>query len=69
MAEQTKAITVNGKQYAVDDLSENAKAQLVNIKVVDQEIVRLETLLAITKTARAAYVQTLGAEVQKGRTN
>jgi hypothetical protein len=60
---------VNGKQYAVDDLSENAKAQLVNIKVVDQEIVRLEALLAITKTARAAYVQTLGAEVQRVKTN
>lgn len=69
MVDQTKTITVNGKQYAVDDLSESAKAQLVNIRVVDQEISRLEALLAITKTARAAYVQKLGGEVQNFQTN
>lgn len=69
MADQTKTITVNGKQYAIDDLSESAKAQLVNIRVVDQEIARLEALLAITKTARAAYVQKLGGDVQSHQAN
>jgi Family of unknown function (DUF6447) len=69
MADQTKTITVNGKKYAVDDLSDNAKAQLTNIRVVDQEISRLETLLAIAKTARAAYAQVLGGEVQKSQAN
>jgi len=66
---QAKTISVNGKKYVVDDLSENAKAQLTNIRVVDQEVSRLETLLAIAKTARAAYAQVLGSEVQKTQSN
>lgn len=68
MAEQQK-ITLNGKQYAIDELSEGAKAQLMNIRAVDQEIARLETLIAISKTARAAYMQVLGTEVQKAQAN
>jgi Family of unknown function (DUF6447) len=69
MSDQARTITVNGKKYAIDDLSDNAKAQLTNIRVVDQEISRLETLLAIAKTARAAYAQVLGGEVQKTQSN
>ena len=69
MNDQARNITVNGKKYLVDDLSDNAKAQLTNIRVVDQEISRLETLLAIAKTARAAYAQVLGGEVEKTKAN
>lgn len=65
MDEQRKTITVDGKKYAVEDLSEGAKAQIGNIRVVDQEIARLETLTAIAKTAKAAYSQVLRNEVQK----
>jgi len=68
MADQ-RTVTVNGKEYAVDDLSDNAKAQLTNIRVVDQEIARLETLIAIAKTARAAYAQVLGGEIRKTHPN
>lgn len=69
MSSQGNTITVNGTKYKVDDLSDNAKAQLTNIRVVDQEIARLESLLAIAKTARAAYAQVLGGEVQKSQAN
>lgn len=65
MNDQPKTITVDGKKYAVGDLTDSAKAQLTNIRIVDQEIARLETLAAIAKTAKAAYSQVLRNEVQK----
>ena len=58
------AITIDGKAYALDDLSTNARSQIVNLRVTDQEIARLQTQLAITQTARAAYAQALAAELQ-----
>jgi hypothetical protein len=60
-----KTITINGKAYALDDLTKDAKSQVINLRVVDQEIARLEALLAITKTARAAYAKALGGELSK----
>ncbi len=69
MSSQANTITINGTKHKVDDLNENAKAQLTNIRVVDQEIARLETLIAIAKTARAAYAQVLGGEVAKSQAN
>ena len=59
-------ITIDGNDYALDDLSANARSQIVNLRVTDQEIARLQTQLAIAQTARAAYAQALSAELQSG---
>ena len=59
-------ITIDGVQYDLDTLNEIAKQQLVNLRVTDQEIARLQTQLAIAQTARAAYAQALAAELQSG---
>lgn len=66
MTQETKpsAITIDGNDYALDDLSANARSQIVNLRVTDQEIARLQTQLAIAQTARAAYAQALAAELQ-----
>ena len=63
MSKESKksAITIDGTQYALEDLSANARSQIVNLRVTDQEIARLQTQLAIAQTARAAYARTLGA--------
>lgn len=52
-------LTLNGKDYDVNQLSEAARAQVVNIQVVDSEINRLQQQLAICQTARNAYVSAL----------
>lgn len=65
MSDQLKTISVDGQKYAVDSLSETAKKQIANIRIVDQEIARLEALTAIAKTAKAAYSQALRGELQK----
>lgn len=61
---KTSSITIDGKEYVLDKLSDNARAQIVNLRVTDQEIARLQTQLAIVQTARAAYAQVLTAELK-----
>lgn len=54
-------IKINGVEHDLDNLSDEAKGQLTNLRVTDQEIARLQTQLAIFQTARAAYARALGA--------
>lgn len=56
-------ISIDGVEYSVDALSENARKQVVNLRVCDQEIVRLQQLLAIAQTARGAYANVLKQEL------
>lgn len=54
-------ITIDNKEYDTDHLSDEAKSQLANVQLTDQEIQRLQIRLAITQTARNAYAQALNA--------
>ncbi|MDR9500032.1 MAG: DUF6447 family protein [Hydrogenovibrio sp.] len=63
MAEQT--ITIDGKEYNLDKLSDEAKNQLTSLRVTDQEISRLQTQQAIAQTARNAYAKALGELLPK----
>lgn len=65
MSEAGKTLTVDGKEYPVESLSDNAKAQVANIRVVDEEIKKIEQHLAVYKTARAAYARVLQGELNK----
>ena len=60
-----KTITIDDKEYVLDDLSDAAKAQLVSLQVTDQEIIRLQQQQKIAQTARNAYAQALSAERPK----
>lgn len=60
-----KTITIDGKDYDVTSLSEQARSQIVNLRVTDQEIQRLQQCLAIAQTARVAYAKALEAELPK----
>ena len=63
MSEEKKTWTINDKEYDLDDLSDTAKSQIVNIQVVDGEISRLNQQLAIMQTARNAYGKALDGEI------
>jgi hypothetical protein len=52
-------ITIDGKEYKLASLSEEAKAQIGSIQVVDQKIAELNVQMAIMQTARNAYAQAL----------
>ena len=52
-------IKIDNKEYDVDSLSKEAKAQLQSIQFVDSEIARLQAQLAAMKTARNTYAKAL----------
>jgi hypothetical protein len=54
-------IKIDDKDYDSEKLSEEAKSQLINVQVCDQEIQRLQSQLAIAQTARATYASALNA--------
>lgn len=57
--QQTGTVTIDGTEYQLDALPEQARAQLTNLRVTDEEIERLNQQLAIAKTARATYARAL----------
>lgn len=52
-------ITIDGKEYALETLSEEAKNQLMSLQVCDQKLQSLQQELAIMQTARNAYANAL----------
>ena len=64
MADETK-ITINEKDYLIEDLSDDAKAQIGSLNVVDKKIADLQQQIAIMQTARNAYANALAAALPK----
>jgi len=56
-------ITVDNVEYELDELSEQARVQLAHLQFADAEIQRLQTLIALTQTARTAYFNELKANL------
>lgn len=54
-------IKIDNIDYDTDKLSDEAKAQLVNLQFCDQELVRLQAQAAAIQTARMAYAKALQA--------
>ncbi len=51
--------TIDGTEYPLTSLSDEARSQLHMLRITDQEIQRLQWQLAIAQTARNAYAQAL----------
>ena len=52
-------ITIDGKEYDIDELSDEAKAQVASLNFVDQELARLTARVAAMQTARNTYGRAL----------
>lgn len=48
-------IQIDGKEYDIDRLSDDAKVHIASIQYVDSEIARITALLAALQTARIGY--------------
>ena len=59
------SVTIDDKEYNLDDLSEGARSQLASLRVTDQKIAQLQTELAIVQTARIAYANALKNELDQ----
>lgn len=55
MTDKEQKIVIDGTEYALSSLSKEAKAQITNLRVVDNEITQLKARLAIASTAKMAY--------------
>jgi hypothetical protein len=54
-------LNIDNKEYDLDTLSNECKAQLASIQFVEQELVRLQSQAAVLQTAKVAYLQALKA--------
>ena len=59
------SITIDGKDYDIDDLSDEAKNQLSSLQFVQGEIKRIEGQMAVYRTAYSAYSNALKSELEK----
>lgn len=62
-------ITIDDVEYKLDDLSDDAKAQLSSIKFVDAQLQQLDNEWAISDTARIGYTNALKNELAKIEVN
>jgi len=60
-------LTIDGKEYNLDDLSDKAKADLTSLQLVDQKIAQNQQDLAILQTARNAYANSLTEQLPKDK--
>ncbi len=58
-------VTIDGKEYLLDSLSDDAKNQLGALNTVDRKIADLQQEKAMLQTARNAYAQALAAALPK----
>jgi len=56
-------ITIDGKEYPFELLSDSAKGQLISLQSVDKRIAETQQELAILQTARNAYANALKQEL------
>ena len=64
-ASPAQQISIDGTAYNLADLTDIAKQQLVNVRLVDQELARLQRQRAIATVARTAYVSAVAAALPK----
>jgi hypothetical protein len=58
-------IKIDGNDYELDQLSDEAKAQLASLQFVDNELARLQAKAAALQTARIAYARALNEALPK----
>tara|TARA_B100000902_G_scaffold207319_1_gene197436 strand:+ start:61 stop:288 length:228 start_codon:yes stop_codon:yes gene_type:complete len=58
-------ITIDDKEYEIDQLSEEHRNVINHMQIADQEIARLQTMIAILTTGRQAYINQLGEDLNK----
>ena len=56
-------IKIDNKEYDLDTLSDQCKAQLASIQFVEQELARLQAQASVLQTAKIAYLQALKASM------
>jgi hypothetical protein len=64
--EKLQTVTIDGKEYALDTLSDEVKAKITNVRFVDAEIARLRNQLVLCQAARAEFSRRLLDDLPPG---
>lgn len=59
----SEKVTIDGKDYIFNDLSEKAKNDLLSVQMVDRKINEKKQEMAILQTARNAYAHSLSEQL------
>ena len=62
--QQIEKVNIDGVEHKVEDLSDNAKTQINNLRIAEGEINRLQVQLGLAQTAKIAYTQALKAAME-----
>ena len=62
---QNSKINIDGEDYLLSDLSDEAKLQIANIRFSEERIIQLQNELTISRVARNGYLIALNGEVAK----
>lgn len=62
-------IEIDGVEYKLDDLSDDAKAVLASLQFVDTQLQQLNNEWAVADTARIGYTKALKAELPENGDN
>lgn len=64
MAEnENETVSIDGKSYPLNELSDTAKTQLSNIRFVDKELSEIKNRTAVLQAARQYYAGILAKEL------
>jgi len=63
--DKDQKINIDGKEYVLSELSDNARAQVANLQFVDAQIQQLNNEWAVADTARIGYTNALKSELEK----
>lgn len=58
-------IIINGEEFDITDPSDEAKAQLANIRFVDEQILQKNNEIQIAETAKIGYSRAIRREIEK----
>lgn len=61
--DDVKKIIFDDVEYILDEISDEARTQLINISFVDEELQRLNNEWAVADTARIGYTNALKNEI------
>ena len=63
--DKDQKINIDGKEYSISELSDNARGQVANLQFVDAQIQQLNNEWAVSDTARIGYTNALKSELEK----
>ena len=67
MSEKANTITIDDKDYNLDDLSDECKSEIQSLQFCEGEIARLNAQLAVAGTAKIGYQRALAKLLEEDK--